>query len=875
MAHLLRTKIQLPPLRPRHIHRGRLLEQLETRPESGMVLVSAPAGFGKSSCLVEWAHQLRQQGVVVAWYALDEPDNDPAHFAAYLSAALRIVPADLPGLPAEDERLDLPELVNRIINTAVDFGGPVVLVLDDYHLIEEPRIHDVISRMSEYLPPNLRLAIGTRADPPLQLARLRAQGRITEIRMADLSFSSDELAEWLHVILGRAPSQQVLERLHTLTEGWAAALALIIMSQPKLDEAALEHQLMRFSQTQQHIFDYFAQEVFRQLPEPLQSFLLDTCVLNWLHPELCDAITGRGDSLRVLTQLASDSLFLIPLSDTEALYRYHHLFSHFLRQYLEMQDHTAYLAQHRKAAHLHNEMGRLVEAINHALAAEDAGYAARLIETRAWEQLTSRGEIITIINWLPRFSAENLQHFPRLCLYFSRALYLIGDTGGSADYLEMAINALEHADISAAERRDLQTIAANYQATLAAYRGDIEAGMHWIEQAVAHEQSVTPLDQVRIANTHAYLQYLCGDVPAARRAYNEALRRAESLNHQYLMLDAHFYLAQTDMLAGELEAVQERCEALLAQYSNRIAPLCTVMLPLAMVYYQRNRLVEAEALIREAIKLARSASIIDVLWFAHVLLANIQLSQGAAAEAATSIEQARSYARGYASPMMASYIGAAEARILLRSGLRQAAVDWAGSYQQSQAVGYHRDYEDVSLAQVMLVQDQPQQALALLDQIIARAEPAGRMSYVIHSELLRGLAWQALDDDNAALAAMRRALRLARPHGFVRAFLDTGPAMMRLLRSARSQHIEVDYAVLLLDQYDDGTRLHPADALTEREVEVLAQIAAGASNQEIAQALVISLGTVKSHIHHIMNKLDAQNRTEAVSIARNLNILAD
>ena len=871
---LLRTKIQLPPLRAQHVHRERLLRHFLSSTQQRLTLVSAPAGFGKSSCLTEWAHQLRRAGAVIAWYALDERDNDPARFGAYLLGAFQQASGAFQTSAADPGQLELQETIQHILNTAADLDTQCVLILDDYHVITEPQIHNALGIMTEYLPKNLRLAIGTRADPPLQLARLRTHGAITEVRMADLRFDHAETADWLQAMLGWIPSERLLKQLDGLTEGWAAALALILMNQSLTDEQTLENQLVRYSLTQRHIFDYFAQEVFERQSEPFKAFLLDTCALDWLNPELCAALTGRADAPLVLSQLAADSLFIVPLSETEPLYRYHHLFEQFLRQRLDLTDHEHYLRQHHRAAEWHAAHDHLAEAVQHGLAAKDFDFAAQLIEARAWEALTSRGEITTIMSWLPRFTDEILKRRPRLCLYFSRALYLGGDIERSEHYLRLAAETLSDAESAIPNRQALQTIAFNYQATLAAYRGEIEAGQRWIEQANALRETVEALDRVRIANTQAFLHYLVGSVPAARRAYEDALKQAEQIQHHYLMLDAHYYLAQIDLLAGELGAVEARCQAVLARYSLQTPQRCILMLPLAVVQYQRNRIVEAEATLRDTITLARRATIPDLLWFAHLNLAEVLLARGEFGEAEANVAQAQRYARGYRSPLMTSLIGAAAAHLDLRLGRIEAALEWAAAYQAVPESGFHRDYQDLTLARIWWAHGAYDQALALLKQICDGAQAHGRTGSVLSAKLLQALVESAAGTVNAALSSLEHALTLAKQNGAVRPFLDAGQPALKLLRLAVERHVNADYAAALLDETARmETAQHPADTLTEREVEVLELIAAGASNQAIAEALVVSVGTVKSHIHHIMNKLDAQNRTEAVSKARSLHIL--
>lgn len=835
---ILQTKIKPPPLRAEHTPRPRLTTAI--KPDARFVLVSAPAGFGKSALLAEWTQELE----VVHWLALDARDNDPARFAAYLLAAC--------GLKT-DENINLLDAVDHLLNHVADSERQHTLILDDYHLITEPRIHDALGRLLEYTPPNLRVAIGTRADPPLQLARLRAGGDISEIRLADLGFREDEITAWL----GWQPSARVRQRLYDLTEGWAAALGLIMMALDSQDDSALEKQLAHYSQAGQHIFDYFAQEVLAQQPDEVQDFLLDTCILNWFDPDLCRALTDSKDAPRLLNQLTTESFFVIRLSDDAPHYRYHHLFEGFLRQYLTLHDELRYLEQHRRAAAWHAEKGEIVEAVEHALSAEAYDFAAELIRDRAWEKLTSRGEITTLLGWLGRFPQEALQAYPRLCLYFSRALYLTGDMVQSEALLDLPAGALQG--------EDLRAIAHNYRATLAAYRGDIGEALHWDGLALEGIEALGGVDRVRVANTNAYLQYLIGDVPSAQQAYKEALSLAEAIGHAYLTLDAHFYLARLDLLSGDLDAVKTRCEGLLDEAQQRIAPLSTIMLPLALMHYHRNQLTDAEATLNEALRLAERGNIPDVLWFAHLALADVYLAQGKHEQTLLHVQQAEAITQSYRSPMLADYLSATTARIKLPLGERGVALRWAEDYASSG--GYQRDAEDLILAQVWLFAEKPEAALSVLDNLIPDAQAGQRWGYVLMAEALRSLAYDALTDDENAAKSLQRALDIAQRGGFIRPFLELDKPMLDLLENHPHEHARkiLDHAT-----QDD---IHPADKLTERELEVLTLIATGASNQDIADELVLTVGTVKSHIHRIMGKLGAGNRLEAVNKARNLNLL--
>lgn len=875
MAKLLQTKIELPPLRQQQIYRERVLRQMRAYPDARLILVSAPAGFGKSTSLLQWAHRRREEGSLVAWYAVDERDNDPARFAAYLLGAFRVAGIG-PSAPDSEEPIEIQEAITIVLNATAQIDEHVLLLLDDYHLISEPQIHDAIRRLCEYTPANMRLAIGTRVDPPLPLARMRSRAEMAEIRMADLRFNAEEVREWCDASPGWTPSRSSVERLERTTEGWAAALALIMMSRPPTDEQGLERQLARYSQSQRHIFDYFAQEILEHQPEQIRQFLLDTSVLDELSPDLCTTLTGNRQAPLLLNQLAAESLFVIPLSDTEPVYRYHHLFSQFLRQYLVLKNKERYLEQHRRAAQWYAGQNSFVEAVDHALATEDLDHAADLIQEKAYVPLMSRRAFMTLVNWLPRFSTEALARHPRLWLYFVRALYLSGHVELAESHIRLSEEVLDWESVDGDAQRALQAMAYNFRATLAAYRGELRTARQWIEEAQALTEWVDERERVRIASAGAFICYLMENVPVARHAYLETVAMAEQVGARWVTLDAHYYLAQLDLLSCDLEAVQARCERLLDAYPTRIAMLIPLMLPLAEALHQHDQPVAAEMLLREALAEAQNTGQPDTCFFAHIALSAMLVTRGEIAEAQESISQARTFAEHYKGRMVESLLKAAEARVMLQSNQLAGAAAWAKQYAQMEEAAYHDEFEKLTVTRVWLAQGKHEQTLGLLAEIVHSAQATGRILYVLNAEIVRALAYQAAGKPELALSALERALDLAEPQRFVRVFLDMGRPMLALLRRAVAREPVSEYARFLLDraaQAEDGR--HPADRLTEREIEVLEQLATGASNQEIAKTLVISIGTVKSHIHHIMSKLDAQNRTEAVSKARTFNILPD
>jgi LuxR family maltose regulon positive regulatory protein len=614
-----------------------------------------------------------------------------------------------------------------------------------------------------------------------------------------------------------------------------------------------------------------------QLPPQTRDFLLDTCVLARLEPRICTALTSDANAPLILHELASANLFLLPLAEDKPFYRYHPLFSEFLCQYLALHDNERLLIRHRRAAEWYAAHDQIASAVTHALDAGDHPFAARLIEDGAWPMLTSRGEIETIVRWLPRFSEESLREFPRLTLYFSRALYLTSELEQSRIYVQMALASLDEQGITGDEERSLRAIAFSYQATLEAYQGQIQHGLSLIAQSEALQDATSPLDRVRIANTRAFLHYLRGDIVAARQGYELALELARQIGHHYLVLDAIGYLAQLDLMQGALHKAQRRCSETLAQYPTPIAPLCTVMLPLASVCFEQNRIDEAEALVREAIDLAQRGTIPDLLWRAHALLATILASRGEWEKSLAEVQRTEQITSRFRSAFMPDYVGAIRVRIALLCGKVEQALAWSArdelSANDSVTAEYQRDFEQLTLARLWLKQGRQTEALELLQQACTVMQSTGRLGNMVEARLLEALLHEAAGKSQIALHALAAALRQAEPEAQIRPFLEFGESLRALLMRASAQGIEPVFVHTLLARIPEPQRVRNAgEILTQREIEVLQEIAVGRSNQEIADLLVVSVGTVKSHLNHIMDKLDARNRTEAVAKARLLNL---
>ena len=906
---LLATKLYVPGTQPGFVARPRLIERLDEGLARGLLLVCAPAGFGKTSLLADWA---RRSGLPVAWLSLDEGDNDPARFWRHVVAALdrarpgiaeQVAPLLGPPAPASFEGL-VTALINQLA-TQPD-GGEVVLVLDDYHLIDAPPVHASLGFLLEHLPPGLHLVLTSRVDPPFGLARLRARGQLAELRDADLRFTPEEAADLLHGAVGPDLPEAAVAALAARTEGWVAGLQLAGLSlrgQP--DVAAF---VASFSGSHRFVLDYLAEEVLERQPEPVRGFLLETSVLERLSGALCDAVTGRTDSQRLLEGIERANLFLVPLDAVRGWWRYHQLFADLLRARLQQQQPERVPQLHRAAAAWSEAHGLADDAVRHALAAGDAVWAAQLVERHA-DELLLRGEGATVQQWLAALPAELVGSRPRLLLARTRLALLSGRVEGVDELLDAAERAFTEAADEPYEPSAgrAASLLANVPATMAldrAYlaelRGDAERALALASRALAELGEDEWMLQ---SNASGYL----GVAEWQRGRLAEAERRLSSTIAQWLRAGQRQLAVRGWHHLGQVQRAQGRLDAALGTYRQALevaAPPGQPALPdagmaqvgMAEVAYQRGELDAALEHVTEGIARCRQVVYTPPLATGLATLAWIRQVQGDPAGALEAIDEAEGVAPSPGVATLLNPAPALRARLLLARGELAAAARWTrrrglGADDQP---SYPREPEYLVLARVLLAQDRPDQALALLERLHTAATAQRRLGSLIEIQALRALALAGSGDEPGALAALTEALTLACPQGYVRVFADEGAPMGALLGRLVAAHrteqpaargVPLDCLARVLRAFDathtvahagrgvEGAVAGLIEALTDRELEVLGLLAAGRSNQGIAQELVVSLDTVKKHVSHVLDKLGAANRTEAVARARELGLI--
>jgi LuxR family transcriptional regulator, maltose regulon positive regulatory protein len=921
---LLATKLHVPRPQPGFVPRRRLVEALDGGLARGRVLVCAPAGFGKTALLAGWA---RGSGRPTAWLGLDSGDSDPARFWRYAVAALDRARPGLAGRLGPPPSRSFESLVTALINELAADPGPdeMLLVLDDYHLVDSGPVHGSVAFLLENLPPGLRVVVSGRADPPLPLARLRARGQLAELRAADLRFTADETAALLGEAAGPGLPAAAVAALVARTEGWAAGLQLAGLS--LRGHADADGFVAAFSGSHRFVLDYLADEVLAGQPGQVRAFLLETSVLERLSGELCDAVTGRAGSQAMLRDIERAGLFLLPLDEVRGWWRYHHLFADLLRARLQAEQPGRVQALHRAAAAWCDEHDLADDAVRHALAAGDAAWAARLVE-RHVEALLGRSEGVTLRRWLSALPGQAVRERPRLCL----AQAYGAAQGFQTEALEALLDDAERAFAASGDEpyedpagRPVSVLAnvpagiGFLRATLARLRGDTALAADYNRQALAQLGPGDWLMRSFVRWNQAAADWLGGrlgpaerglaEVLAGLRAADEAVRRVGGEPTQILRAvegGAEFFAGFLAMRVcydlGEVQRAQGNLDAALETYrkalespgqSSQAAHTGLAHVGLAQVLYERNELTAALDHATRGVTLCRQLAFTPSLATGLAVMAQIRHAQGDAAGALEAMAEAGQVELSPQVVALLNPVPSQRARLLLAQGDVRAAARWttAAGLSPDDEPDYPREPAYLVLARVLLAHRDPGAALTLLQRLLDAAAVQGRTGSIIEIQALRALALDGRGDHAGALGALTEALTLACRPGYVRVIADEGAPMRDLLArlpDARpgQQHaahrIDPGYLAALLracgqaDAAPPRKRAAPpglVEPLTDRELEVLRLIAAGRSNQRIAHDLVVALDTVKKHVTHVLGKLGVANRTEAAARARELGLI--
>jgi LuxR family maltose regulon positive regulatory protein len=910
---LLRTKLYAPQAHPDLIPRPRLLGRLEEGARRKLTLVSAPAGFGKTTLLSEWRTITLAKEWPAGWLSLDEGDNDPVVFFSYFIAALRATEADIGEAPLtllrSPQQLPLRSAVMVLINEIEAISKDFTLVLDDYHVIENRSIHDELAFLLEHMPPQMHLFIASRTDPPLPLARLRARSQITELRAADLRFEPEEVAAFLNGMTGLNLSADDVAALEERTEGWIAGLQLVALS--LRDKRDIPNFINEFTGTHRYVLDYLAEEVLHKQPEDVRDFLLRTAILDLLSSPLCDALTGRSDSQQKLEDLEHANLFLVPLDNQRRWYRYHHLFSDFLRERLRRIRPDLTFELHRKASEWYEHNGLVPEAVEHALAAETFERAARLVH-RAAESMLRQGRLATLAGWMDALPERMASSQPRLYLFHAESLFLLGryeaaeanlqrverslDKSGATP--EASSDSLGGLPIPDQERTELRSMVSAIRASIASVYGDLPRTVTLSHRAL---RGLPEKALVWRGNTLTQLGVayaLNGDMEAASRIFSEAYAVNARADNAYAVQIVTWRSARLQITQGRLRRAAETYRGLLQRASEQIElgqlPVTGYChLDMGDLLREWNDLDVAAQHLKEGIERIERAGSSTILLDGYISLARLRQAQGDEEGALRAVQEAQWLVSRHNLPArFDARLAAHQVRLWLAQGNLEAVKRWARDRETGVGeLRYLREAEHLTLARVLTARSQPEQAAQLLERLLTTAEKEERRNSVIEILVLQALAFRAQSDEGRALGALEHALELAEPEGYARTFVDEGAAMAKLLAHARQAYgkrrgtesycCHRGYVGKLLAAFEQPSApwhmpsdVHPSiEPMSEREREVLKLVAAGFKNQEIAEELFVVVGTVKAHLNSIYRKLGVQSRIQAVSRAKELGLL--
>ncbi|MBN2004031.1 MAG: tetratricopeptide repeat protein [Anaerolineae bacterium] len=923
---LLSTKLYMPPIPPKVVARSRLLERLDEGVRLGhkLLLLSAPAGFGKTTLLSEWVSTFKP-GVKSCWLTLDESDDDPTHFLAYLVAGLQTLEPGLGKNSAEFQQQSLQDTLAVLINQLVALSGKrgtpgsmAILILDDLHMVTSQVIYDGLTFLLDHMPAQMRLVIATRADPPVSLARLRARGQLTELRQSDLRFVLDEATEFLNRVKGLGLADEAVSALATRTEGWIAglqmaALALEAMASRRQPAAGF---IQAFAGSNRYVLDYLVEEVLQRQPPDVQQFLLRTSILEQLCGPLCDAILtseerslpgaqsptppaqpsiSAANSQMMLDYLERANLFVVPLDDRREWYRYHRLFADLLQQRLQQSSPGLVPALQLRASVWCGQNGLETEAIDYALAAQDFQRAACLLEQAA-QGILMRGEVTTFLHWMQALPDEWVRQYPSLCVFYAWALMMSGHPW--AEVTALLEKATEGSQTVSAQAAALYSFVFLFQ-------GDIARADELSRQALDNLPESDAFLRGFAIFCRAAVNFEKGNPETGRQMLDDLLRPDQETRNMAIGIMALCYLAESYMRQGQLlkakSMYQQALDLATLPTGQRMPVAAVPLMGLGEMAREWNDFDAAMDYLEESLDLSKRWGEMSML-DGYISLALLKNAQGDVEGTQHFIRLAQKLAVQFDATQIDDWsVAMCQALLWLRQGKLEAVAQWAQERQvdnrlepgpgdsEASYLDWHlRKYEQLVLARLLIIQGQPAGALAMLDQARVQMQQRGRVGRVIEIDTLRALAFQAQGQTDEAIASLERALTRAEPEGYVRLFVDEGEPIRILLQAARQKLRSAPSLVVYIDKlllaFGEAAQ-QPAIAtsatqspamfepLSEREMQVLRLLTGSLSVTEIAETLFVSVSTTRSHVKSIYAKLDVHSRYEAVARAGELGIL--
>ncbi len=896
---LLRTKLFVPQPQPNLVPRPQLIQRLNQGLQPGikLTLVSAPAGFGKSTLVANW---LAESGNQAAWLSIDHSDNDPVRFWMYLIAAIQIIHQEI-GVEAR-QIASAPQLRSTepvaisLINDISQLAGDLIVVLDDYHLIEAGQVHSGFSYLLEHQPPNLHLLLLTRADPSISLARLRAHGRLVEVRAVDLQFSTEEAAILFNNVAGLNLKPDQVETLNRRAEGWIVGLNLAALSLK--GQPASETIIERLTGSHKFILDYLTEEVVEALPGEERQFLLRTSILDRFNAELCSAVTGNPAGHQLLDELNSNSLFLIPLDANGTWFRYHHLFAEVLYALLERYHPGEIETLHQKAAAWFEGEGYASEAVDHALCSGDMVWARELV-LKHGTLFVQRGEVATVLRWLDALPEGRDGSDPSVPLARCWTLFLSGQNSAIEPHLEQANNAYERSlaesSLSSMELDQVAAQLAMMRSVLASGRGEHARSVAYAEEAVR----LVPSEMVETIGTQwnmlAAARGGAGDYAGAIEAFGRATVLAQSKGNLVAAYGATYGQALYLLVQGRLNEAEELCLAAIDRAESmghgNFPAAGSLYVAMARIELERYHLDEAEGYLDAGLLVARPGGFSEVVRTGRHLRAHLAAARGDLDGAEDIFLYTERIVKAIDNPYLAGELNWEWARLCLKAGDLAAAREKLRVLEETSKATQHANlllWQRWLSPRLLCAEEHYEEALAALNESIGHTRAMQSNGELIRLLALQALALDALGEQVPACSALREALALGAPGGYVWRWLDAGPRIVPLLRDQRESRDTPSALYPYLDSLLDACRKvwqevdgEPArsgsaelfDPLTSRELEIIRLIGKGYSNPEIANELVVSVNTVKKHTSNIYGKLGVSSRTQAIARAYELDLI--
>jgi LuxR family transcriptional regulator, maltose regulon positive regulatory protein len=899
---ILTTKLYVPLPRNNVVLRPRLIKRLNEGLDRKLTLISASAGFGKTSLVSEWIAGCERP---VVWLSLDEEDGELRRFLTYLVAALQTVVENIGEGVVDSLKSPQPPSIESILTTLLNEISVIpykfVLVLDDYHVIDSKRIDDGLNFLLEHLPPQMHLVIATREDPQFHLGRLRARGHLAELRAIDLRFTPSEAAMFLNQVMDLDLSTDEITALEIRTEGWITGLQLAALSmQGRKDISAF---IKAFAGENRYVLDYLVEEVLQRQPDNVRSFLLQTSILDRLNGSLCDAVTGQDEGSARLETLLRGNFFVVPLDDSRNWYRYHHLFAEVLFAHLREDQPNQVATLHQRASAWYEQHGLAADAIRHALAAEDFARAADLVEL-AWPSMRMNSQGAAVFGWLKALPDELVQCRPVLSVEYAWALLAVGELDAVEDrlrsaerWLETTVNLSEQSEAKLAEMvvvdeeefHGLPSTIAVYRAAHAQLLGDVPATVKYARRVL---DLVPEDDHLRRGAATALLglaSWTSGDLEEAYRMFAEGMANVQQAGNISDAIGGVIALADIRVAQGRLRQAmrtyEQGLQLAMKKGNQLLRGIADIYVGMSELYYEHDDLHEAMQYLLKSKELSEQTGFQQTRYSWCVVMARIRSAQGNLEDTLDLLKEAESlYVKDFFPDLRP--IAALKARVWVAQGRIDEALHWA----QEQGLSAHddlyylREFEHITLARVLLARCRSNrqnpsilEAMGLLKRLLQAAEEGGRVGSTIEILILQALALHLQGNLPAALVPMERVLTMAEPEGFVRIFVDEGKPMTALLEAAAKNGIHLKYVRRLLTAFGkvEGrtpTKQIMSEPLSEREREVLRLLRTDLSGPDIARELIVSLNTLRTHTKNIYGKLEVNNRRAAVRRAEELDL---